>query len=381
MNKSRSGAALVIVMVIVMVMVAAGAGLVGLASQESYVVTRIRDQIKAQAIAEAGANEAYSILKADFDKKSDPSMFPETAFDGGTYDATIITYESEPAKAHIICVATYENVEATVKCDVKDFSEPVEGGSTPVGAYAYAIVAGQITWGGEGATDVGSGDVVANGKYNMAGEVALTCGKLWAVTQVRSVGESTITGDAEAPEFKNKSPGNISGSATVAGVAPVGLPGLDLLPYYQHALANGEVWDGDQVLGPRSPAGGVMWVNGDLMIAGNSPMSGCYIATGDIKITNAGDQSQVGDLPAYISRDGDIELNSAASHAGLVYAMTGDITMSGGGSITGTLLCAGEFKKTGAWAAIAYVDSTPPDDPAGGGGEPAPEVGITAWHR
>lgn len=231
---------------------------------------------------------------------------------------------------------------------------------------------------------VNGGDVHANGEYRMNGTVDLTCDLLSSVTKVRSTGNCTITGDATAPSWQGSSPANVSGTATTVAVDPVADPGLDLTPYYQFALDNGEVYNGDLTLagGSLSPAGGVMWVNGSLHVSGNSMLNGCFIATGDVKISGNTCQTQVENFPAYISRDGNVELVSCGTHVGLVYAPKGAVKLSGGGTLTGSLYCDGEFKKTGSWAMIAYVDSTPPDDPENpAGGANWSDVGITCWHR
>lgn len=384
-DKSRQGAALVTVLIVVVLMTLAGATVINLASQQSYAANRVREQVKAQALAEAGANEAYSILKADFSQRESDEAFPEKTFEDGAYDATVTPVGLDMAL--ISCAADCGAVAATVMCDVKDYNPSAGGGSPPPpqGVFAYAIVAGTIFWAGNGPTDVSGGDVHANGEYRMNGTVDLTCDLLSSVTKIRSTGNCTITGDAEAPSWQGSSPANVSGTATTAAVDPVADPGLDLTPYYQFALDNGEVYNGNQTIAAGTllaPDGGVMWVNGDLHVSGNSTLQGCFIATGDIKISGNACQTQVGDLPAYISRDGDVELVSCGTHEGFIYAPMGDVKMSGGGTFTGTLFCNGEFKKTGSWAAIAYVDSTPPDDPANpSGGANWSEVGITCWHR
>jgi hypothetical protein len=375
------------VMVVITSFVLAGLAVMSIASQQAFSVGGVKAQLKAQAIAEAGANEAYAILKADWAKREDASAFPETDFgaDPGVeagYDATVTPVGAN--QALISCEGWYGSQRASVMCDVKNFAiveEIPPEDLPPVGAYAFAVVAGSITWGGNGPTDVGTGEIQCNGTYDMNGTVDLTCDKLWSVDRVRSVGNCTITGDAEAPAYANKSPGNISGVATVGAVAPVVLPDLDLAAYFQYALSNGEVYDSDP--GTYAPVGGVMWVKGDVQISGGAAIAGCIIAQGDIKVTGNSSQTKVGDLPAYISRDGDIELNSCGSHHGLIYAMQGTIKMAGGGSVTGTILSAGEFTKQGAWSAIVYEDSTPPEDPADLPGDESAEdqIGITCWHK
>ncbi|MBN1268619.1 MAG: hypothetical protein JXB04_03450 [Kiritimatiellae bacterium] len=367
MKQGREGAALITTMIIVVVLVAAAAGVIGLSSQESYIVGRISDQIKAQAIAEAGANEAYSILKRDFSQKSNPEAFPAREFDGGTYDATVTAYDDDPTKATIMCVASYGSADVSVKCDVKDFSEAAGGGSSgPVGPYAYAIVAGSTFWAGNGPTDVGGGAVHVNGLYDMKGTTDLICGKLTSISEICSVGNATITGDAKAPVYSKKSPGNISGTAEVGAVDVVPLPGLDLAPYAAAAQVSGS---------------GVTWIDGSVTISGGATIEGVLIATGDIHITGNSMHVPFNGMAAIISRDGDIHISSQTETHGLLYAMTGNIMLTGGGAHYGSIFCAGELKKTGSWGVVSYADSTPPADPQGGSSEPQPEVCITAWYR
>jgi len=383
-QSNRSGSAIVAAMLIALCLAMAGAAILGLTSQHARSVARVRDHIQAQMIAEAGANAAFSLIKADWSARLDPGNFPWTPFSGGSYDATVTPVGN--VGAVIQCVGECRGVQAEVIVDVKQSGTPGSPGAQPPaeGPYKYAVLAGSILFGGNGQTDVGGGDVHSNSSYDMNGTPDLVCDLLSACESVRTVGSGLITGDATSPEFKKASPGNISGVVTVDAPDAVSMPELDLTPYYQYALANGEVYNGYAAAAGTfiAPAGGVMWVNGDVFISGNCTIQGCIVATGDIKITGNTSQNQVGDLPAYVSRDGDIELNSSGQHHGLVYAMNGDIKMTGGGKITGTVLAAGEYWKNGGWDQIAWENSTPPPDP---NGWPAvagsSEVGITCWHK
>lgn len=119
-DKSRQGAALVTVLIVVVLMTLAGATVINLASQQSYAANRVREQVKAQALAEAGANEAYSILKADFSQRESDTAFPEKQFEDGTYDATVTPVGNDMAL--ISCAAGCGAVAATVMCDVKDYN-------------------------------------------------------------------------------------------------------------------------------------------------------------------------------------------------------------------------------------------------------------------
>jgi hypothetical protein len=384
----RRGSALITFLGVIVVVSLAAAALVTYAKNQAYAVGRVRDHVKAQIIAEAGANDAYSVLKSNFALRSDPGAFPATAFGGGTYDVAVTPVGVDAAL--IECTATFGDATAVAMMDIKDFGAAVPpgggggGAPPPVGAYECAILAGSIDYGGNGQTDCGAGRVHSNSTYDQNGTTDLKGGLLSACTYIKSVGNGKINSNAEAPSFQKKSPGNITGTATAKAVAAVPFPELDLGPYYQWALAHGEVYASDP--GTYTPAGGVMWVNGSIHASGGATIQGCIIATGDIKLTGNCTHTQVGGLPALISRDGSIDVNSCIETHGLIYAMNGDVKFAGNGKQFGSVFAKGRFWKTGGWDAVAYVDSTPPLDPAddpamGGGGSSSSIIGVTAWQK
>jgi hypothetical protein len=360
--------------------------MISMASQQAYSARLVRDEIKAQALAEAGANEAYAILKADFSSREDPDAFPEKEYAGGTYDANVSPIGDDSAT--VVCVASVGDATATVRMDVKDFGIDDGGaagpGPAPLPAYQCAILAGSIRWGGNGQTVTGGGDVHSQSTFEMNGTTDVFCDELTAVTHIKAVGNCTITADTTSPSYQNKCPGNITGNVTTAPVDPIPIPVLDLAPYYQYALAHGEVHDSLAAAGGSTiqPDGGIAWINGDVHLSGGASIVGCIIATGDIKVTGNCTHTLVGDFPGFISRDGDIEFTSCSHLYGLIYAPNGNIKMTGGGQITGTVICSGEFWKNGGWDAVTWADSTPPDDPAGGAAwdEDNCQVCITCWH-
>jgi len=384
-RRHAQGSALVTMMIILLLVSLAGAALVGFAKHQTHSMARVRDYMKAQAYAEAGGNEAYNRLKSDFDLRDDPSAFPPHTYGDGGFDADVTPVGT--AQALITSIGQCGPVTARIKMDIKDVTRGEEGYdvNTPQGAYACAVVSGrQMTWNGTAITRVLGGRVHSNDKYKMTGGQIIE-GNVSARVEVWSTGDTEIQGDAAAPEWKGKSPTNITGTVTTGPVPLVPLPPLDLTPYYNQALANGQVYNGNQhFMGSADyvPPGGVLWVNGDFQWSGSGRMIGCFIATGDIKWSGSGDQIKVNDYPAVISRDGDIDISGSGKFHGLIYAMTGDFDKSGSGDVVGSIFCAGEFDKSGSWNLLTYEDSTPtPPDQEGRPPTESDIVVVTAWQE
>jgi hypothetical protein len=224
-----------------------------------------------------------------------------------------------------------------------------------------------MTWTGTRPVTVSGGKIHTNSRYRMVGSVTVV-GNVHSGLGIGSTGTTGIEGDTAAPVYDGKSPQNITGVVYTGPVASLPIPDIDLAPYYNHALANGEVYQGSRHFtgsGVLMPCGGVMWVNGDLQISGTMTMVGCFIATGSIKISTAGAHEKVANYPAFVSRDGSIDVSGTGDIHGLIYAKTGGFAISGGGRVVGSIIAAGTFTKTGSFAIMAYENSTPvpPGDP------------------
>lgn len=76
-HTQKEGFSLVVIMFFLMVMSTMLAMLCFSASQRAYTSTRLVDEIKAKAMAEAGCEYAYAILSEDWEARNDPTAFPE----------------------------------------------------------------------------------------------------------------------------------------------------------------------------------------------------------------------------------------------------------------------------------------------------------------
>lgn len=342
-------------------------------AHRAFMAQKLADRTRAQAIAEAGVSRAYALLAQDFDLRTNDAAFPPTEYGGGCYDVTVIAIGEDLAV--IQSTAEHDSTEETAILDVR-----WQGGSASEGGPAYEcaiLAAGQISWTGCGVF-TGDSRVHGNGLFKQAGSGELNA---WVTSsdEVTLNGNSgEIDGDVTAPDVSGKT-SKVTGTITETAVDEIAIPQIDLVPYYNEALAHGEVYEGDRTIsGSFSPAGGIMWVNGNLQISGSGNLTGCFIATGDIHVSGSGTHAKMSGYPGFVSRDGSIKFSGSSTREGLVYARIGSVEITGSGSLTGSIICGGDFKKAGCSTIVNYVDSTPvaPNAAPGDG-----VLCVQAWQR
>jgi hypothetical protein len=230
-------------------------------------------------------------------------------------------------------------------------------------AYNYGLVAGgDISWAGSGTCNTGSARLHCNGQFSTSGSSDFTCGTLSACVRVAMSGSGNITGNVNTPVISKSGSGTITGTQTIGTVPPVAIPAIDLTPYYNIALANGQVFSGlKKIQGSASTVvpGGVMWVNGDFRYSGSGNFTGAIIATGNVTVSASGNFKTVNSYPAIVSINGNIDMSGSGKVTGLIYTATGSISKSGSGDVTGSLICGGALTKSGSWSALTYLNSAP----------------------
>lgn len=396
---SKAGSALLAVMGIVFLIAAVAAGMVAIGRQQVFSSIRLRDQVKAQMIAEAGVNDAYNVMKTNFSARLEPSSLPRKfvcgTSDTGTYNVAVASVVSN-VSASIISTGFFGTATAMVRADVKNYASttssngaPVPGGGSP---YGWAVLAGcEIRWEGNSQLNLGSnGFMHANGSYQANGVNMLT-GNVEACISIQLDGQAAIRGVAKSPLITAPT-GNIT-SNRVGSVPVVSIPNIDLTPYYNVALANGQVFSGTKNLtGAITPAGGVMWVNGDI-IFDKGTYNGSFIATGSMELKAPANNDTITitnstHYPVLASRDGSIVVKQAKmfTFGGLIYVKTGNFDKQGNGDVAGrgAIIAAGNVTKNGGWSGFIYSDPTPAT-PGGtgstGGGSSTDKAVITAWQE
>ncbi len=199
-------------------------------------------------------------------------------------------------------------------------------------------------------------------------------------------------------------------------VAPMPLPELDIQAYLDYATANTYFYDGDQNL-TRSwitadtlartgvnvnnnevlvqPAGGILFVNGNVTVSQDIHVDGVIVATGDITLGGGSSLSNPTEFPALISTQGNIVMGGGATGPtidGWVYAMNGNVSVGGGASgLTGIIAAhnlnisagftLGSITGQGGFTSPGGGGSGGNDSAGGGGQSGAGEVRLMSWLR
>ncbi len=164
---SRQGSALVTTMLVIMVSAVAAGSMYSLSSSMANRVRFMTDDIAAKAIAEAGANQAYSILRNQFyTGANNPDLFPLTTFGGGTYQVTVLSATNGVIR--LVSEGLYGRGKARVGLDMRDTFWDESGGPPFL---SYAIFAnGSLRFNGNPPTIDGglhtNMDWILNGTYD-----------------------------------------------------------------------------------------------------------------------------------------------------------------------------------------------------------------------
>lgn len=375
-NKDGSAVFTVLGLILVVTIVLGTMTRVGI--HRSFMARKLADRVRAQAYAEAGANEAFTIIEQDWPGRTNAANFPLTSYGQGSYDVTIVDITNNVALIRSLGVCNDATVETIL--DIKNYGD--SGSSWDMTAFDYAMICGgTLDFSGCGSISSTNGQVLmhSNNDMNIKGD-AQTDISIESSTKIKISNNVTIDGDVAAPDLDyNPSKVTITGTAAVHSVPMVPIPDIDLTPYYNHASDNGEVHNGFSLSGGTyTPNGGILWVNGNVWISSSAVINGTIIATGDI---NFGGQASLAASDcgfALVSRDGDVKNTSTGTVEGLIYVKTGDYEHTANGNVEGQIIVNGDIKKAGNSDVLVF-DQTIPTPP---GGTPEGDIiGVSAWQK
>jgi hypothetical protein len=386
MDNKKTGAALFTVLFVILIVTAVVGVAVSSSINKAFRARKLADRTRAIAIAEAGAEFAYSVLRTNFSARSNPAAFPAADYGGGRYHLAVRPSGSNMAR--ILSTGLCGAADADVVLDIRNYggggssapANPIDGD-----AFDYAIVCG--------------------GSFRFAG-----CGSISSTngrTRIHSNGELTIAGDAQADvdlsssaKIKVKSPKDIDGSLTAPvldvhhkaniadgeseePVAQVEIPEIDLTPWANYAQDNGTYFDQGSWTPPShpyTPPGGVVYVTGDASITHD--FNGTIIANGKVKLSGQADINAEGTF-AVVSRDGKVDNTSSGTIKGTIYCMTGDYKQTANGRHEGQLIVAGDISKGGNSDVVVFKQAllTPPGDDDGSDAAGSDVIGISAWQK
>ncbi len=357
----KRGFALVSVLLIIAALSLMLGMLIKIGGQRAFTAKKLVNQVKALAYAEAGIDYAYSILSIDFEQRNNTSLSAETSYQDGSFDITLTPVSNKYVIVNSVgkCGDALRTVEILI--DDENAGGPQFPDYSNMEGFNYAVLSGgTYDFGGSGPT-TGS-KLHSNSDINIRGSAG---SNLDISSSIKiSTGNVTIDGSVTAPAMKIHPNSTITGGTIQQPVPPVQIPDIDLTPYFNWAKANGEVYNGFSTSVSYTPAGGILWVDGDVTIDSHAVINGSIIATGNIYISGDVDINPTTTTFAMASRDGNIINTSSGTLNGLIYAKTGDYSQTANGTLNGQLIVNGTIKKGGNSDIINYVKSipTPPWD-------------------
>ena len=349
-DRSSRGSALLIGMFCVLVAGMLATNLTQVVQQDIHASTKLICRTQALEIADGAASQALAAIMENTETIDElPGEVASGELGGGTYSVSLNPLGSGAYVLHSL--GTVRDTTEQVKVY---FNAPVSKAAFMRGMFANHDLDAN---GGGGCYGNAGNGTHSNQNSSIRGSVeVLGDASSAGVTDVR--GAARVTGTVSS------------------GVDPIPFPQLDYDHYYRIAESNGEVYTGDQTLkGNYSPAGGVMWVVGDVRVRSKTRFHGALFATGDIDQAGKCEFYQVNNLPAMVSRDGNIFLHGRCDRMeGLVYAGSGNIEITGRHRIYGAVWAWGYIFARGNWGTLDFELQEPEI-------QGSDRVTLTAWER
>lgn len=358
---NKKGVAFLTTIILLGMAVIATAALSCMLLKDAFTVKRLKCATEAYYLAEAGIEESMQDL---WDHNFDLSRFPiNRSLGGGNIAANLNTSKWADYILLITSTGTVNGISRQIKVAVKQ---------NAVESLKYTILAdGKILPTNQTVVNCGTSKGIRSNSP-ASGGIFTTC----AIDVLGFIADCWVYGDARAVgKVRERVHGHITGTKQ-SNAPSVSLPSFDatFFQYYiNQATESGDVYtpsSGTQVFSATTltPPNGVIYVNGNVSIEHDVNLTGCIIATGNIWVNFIVDgtfsQTQMGNLPALMSRGGGIWIWSPTTLNGLVYA-TGDIlTLSLWGTF-GNIYINGEIMSKGNVtladrATVTYVKQNPP---------------------
>jgi hypothetical protein len=347
---AKSGNTLIVVVFVILVTSFVLATLFASSRQRTFVLGRQAERLRALVIAETGLHQAFRVLSEDgvTFPEGGGMLLPGTAFSGGTYTVHI----SEPPGADegvwlLRSTGVYRRQNREVAALVaRGRPQSIQDENFLVGPLGNAalLAGGQLILGGNAVIDIGNNGAHANGSIRTNGGPTLIAGFLTSNGEIRTSNNTDLGGLAPADFVPDT----------------MGLPPLNVQAFREYAIQNGSFHSGDYSPNDShvTPAGGVLFVDGDVRLNAGVTVNGTIIATGNITINGGAYVLDPGPFPAVVSTSGNIRINGGATIGGWVYAMNGNVNGNGGADALVGVVAAGNIDLSGGYS---LADDADPD--------------------
>lgn len=344
-------------MVVMLIMIFLAGFIFQITSQDLFMIERLKKSAQAQHLAEAGLNHALGVLQANFNDKDNSSKFPLISLGPGTFDATVTT-QAGTNRVLISSVGIVGGVQRRVSAEVL-------GPTTS--ALVYILAGGSaidLRLTASSTADI-TGDVYALSNIDLKATAS------GASINIHNAGNVYAGGSIS-------SAGNVStGILNPNWSSVVGFPVMDFSYYKNIAMANGSYYSTNKTFDsgsplPANPAGGVIYVDGNITVSAAQSTRACLIAANNIEITQGTTTiDQYDNFPAMMTQTGNITIRSTGAAAqgklvatGLVYSGN-NFSISGNhnsASVTGSIISRATLVESGTQASLAmtYQVQNPP---------------------
>lgn len=345
------------------------------------------------------ATAAFQVAEAEDDDESGTSVL-------GPFGAAALLAGSDLSFSGGVDVNLY-TLGAHANGNV-DFS----GGPSLAGGYVSTN--GNIAMGGNPTIILGGGSGIlhADGSVTLRGTInaaQITSSVIIYGNWGTNTGATHIAPDVSYPAWYSPAPSVTL--QTVPNVQSMTLPPLDWEAFRTHAQTHDYYYEGKQNINRSwltkdirdrtgqnvrnnetrvAPAGGVMFVDGDVTLNSDMEMNGTIVATGNITVNGAATFSNPNTYPALVSVNGNIRVTGGAhglSENGWLYAMNGSVFAGGGASTMTGIVAAQDVNIVGGFnigSATNNSGFTWPGQDTGGGDDGASGKGdviLMSWIR
>ncbi|GEM_PF-2458998 len=374
---NSKGVVLLTTLVVLSLVIFACVSMTAMLLNDTYTVRKIIFSTQANYLAETGLEEALKELHDDFNYI--PDGFPKE-LGKGEYDITITTHPDDPNMKLIISTGQVKEVSKTIKVQVVyegleafDFLA-LGGGSLKIAGGSTIGTSGNPSKVHSNSTDIREWVWIWEPIWGYWKDPAVQIGTDFS--------EATVFGDASGcgQVYVHPDNGTVTGDVT-SSASYVELPSFDdnfFQYYYDLASEDGAVytpgWPYIKVFTSDPCAGTenhVVYVQGEVRLVGTWEMTGCIVATDKVVVNKWAHgeitQHQWENLPAFMSKNSDIEIWDPTNIEGMLYAGDEIFIESlfgeyGPTNITGSVYGRGQVRLS-AQTDINYVRPNPPGLP------------------
>ncbi|MFC1548994.1 pilus assembly PilX N-terminal domain-containing protein [Candidatus Omnitrophota bacterium] len=311
----RKGGVLPIVLLLIALISISTISMSTIVQRDARIIQKIRDKEKARFMAEAGVNEAFAMIKmSGFASRSNFN----NSLDTGSYSVVF----TESGGRHLVTsVGNVSGATATSSAEVVDKTPTAlnyfSGAGNDVKMKIHTNVNGRII-----------GDIHANNDdfFTVQPHARLDISGDVSATGVVQEGNQHYNSDNKDQDLFINGLAN-DASTIYEGETRITFPVFDFMKYKEAAIDSGDYYDSDQTFNSQSfsPANGVVYVDGDVVIIGTCTINGGLIAD-NIIISGTLEQVKTGDRNVIAAKDKDIIISGRLEVGEAIVFASQDIT-------------------------------------------------------